>query len=299
MSNPIPRLVGRRRLRATSRGFLADQKMTQPDPEPDPEGVVDGESLCPEQTARPSLWGDGGVSQSRELHFMGTVGRANTHVPRNYGPVSAETVTPEEQVERSERTRKANDRRATRRAADHAMEGLCNVYVVGILDEESDLDNAVRDVQCFGHRVSDAHLDVTGTRCRYVGVIVPQGPVLELRMLFSSTVPADVVLDCWAGGDELSVTMIEPDDIEQHVFDMGELTSRSRVGTHRFIRSKGPKPPVEVFHVADIEEAREIVRDLIAPDEPVLTSAQPFGHNPRATFRFNPIPDVGCRTELT
>lgn len=247
------------------------------------------ESLCPETQTDSSSLEDRQDGTRPVLHILPTVGRATTHYPRARTELVVEQLPPEEQELRSQRTREANDRRAVRRAADHAMESVCTVLLVGILNEQDDGGCAVEEAQRFGHRLSDAQLALTGLRCRYVGVVVRRGLLFELHMLVSSDVSVELASQCWQGSHDLSIGSIDRDEIEGAVFDLAELDGGERLGSHRFIRTRGPRPQVETVEVSGIDDAREALRERIAPQEPRLVSAQPFGRNPRATFRFTPI----------
>ena len=289
MSFSGPRLAGRRLATATPRS--AGHKLTLSSPRSVHGGCVDGESLCPPGQAPPSLLGDGGAGGTPLLRSMLSIGRASLGRPRAIGFEPVDEVDPEEQQRRTARTRKANERRAVRRAADHAMESVCTVLMSGTLDETEDPRLAVREAQQFGHAISNTYGDAIGGRCRYVGVVVTEGPIFRLHMVLSRDVSEDLIEECWTGCDDLSVSMIDRAEIERTVYEMAEMGSGRRLGSHRFIRSRGPRPAAVVVEVADIDEAREILCQQIAPQEPVLVSASPFGRSPHATFRFAPITD--------
>ena len=106
--------------------------------------------------------------------------------------------------------------------------------------------------------------------------------------LFSANLDPELIREFWPYGAIDEIVEIPEELIEEKVGYMADNIQQGRISHSRFFRSRGPREEKLVIPVESVEEAREGLADMIAPHKPSLRTAQPFGDNPRVTFRFKP-----------
>lgn len=256
---------------------------------------LDNEYLCEHSDDENDHQTTSSSSQGSQLehHIDLAAGRSSIHRRRaNYFP-SVPEVREEEQTERSVRSEEANLRKATIRAVDVARSEDCALWVTLTVDDLHEGQLSPKEVSSYFAKVSRKHRRRTGEHLHYVGVIGTHGNRTHVHALLSRDTDRVVVRDAWPFGAEAEIIEIQDDMIEAKVRYMANNIRDFRLSVGRFFRSRGARSEKLVMPVESVEEAREQLVDLIGPDQPRLVSAQPFGGNPRYSFRFTPLREQG------
>lgn len=216
-------------------------------------------------------------------------GRASVSRPRQsyFGEPTA--VPPEEQAERTRRSREANARSAARSAADHAIAADCGFWATYTFAAPILWEEAAKASQEFLKAASRQHSIATGDHLYYVGVVDVSQTQPHLHVLMSRSTDQEMLREMWTHGVVESVALIPTEMIEQKVNYMKNRVLHVRATPSRFLRTRGLDLGVTREGVSDFEHARDVLRDQIAPVSPRVVSAQPFGGNPRLGFRFTPL----------
>lgn len=246
-------------------------------------------------------------SQDRRYRVDGLVlttvrhaGRASVSRPRKSYFGEPTEVSPEEQAERSRRSREANARSAARTAADHAIAADCGLWATFTFALPVTWTEAAEASQRFLSASSRRFHTTTGGHLHYVGVVDVSQAEPHLHVLVSRGADEGMLRELWTQGSVESVARIPTEMIEQKVNYMKNRVLHVRATPSRFLRSRGLDLGITREDVSDFEHAREVLRDRIAPESPRIVSARPFGGNPRLGFRFKPLspsegPDGGHR----
>ena len=275
-------------------------KLTLTTPSLQVTGELDSEALCVQPTE--SSVGPGATEEMiintlprakrKVLTIIRAAGRASmaTHRPRRFAAVPP--VDQEQQLERSRRSRQANDRRAFRKAADRAIATNCRTWItLSVRTEHLELD--LTDARKkFLKSIRKVHSQTSQSRLAYVGAQVTEDGRPHIHLVISGEFNADEVRECWPYG-YVHVQRISNLQIEQKVGYMIKNQSNGRSTHSRLFTSRGANLEREEIPVVDLEDARDQLRDRITPQEPRLVNASLFGGFPRASFRFDPIREEG------
>ena len=223
-----------------------------------------------------------------EHHIYLRAGRSSVHRPRQtYFPPVPE-VSDEEQHERSARSEEANLRKAALSVRDHLVSEDCRLWVHLTVDDLHLGQLTPVSMSDFMNKLSRAHKKKTGEHFHYGAVIGTHGRGPHVHGLFSTNLDPELIRELWPYGAVDKIVEIPEELIEEKVGYMADNIQQGRISHSRFFRSRGPREEKLVIPVESIEEAREGLADMIAPHKPSLRTAQPFGDNPRVTFRFKP-----------
>jgi len=223
------------------------------------------------------------------LKTLPQVGRATVSRPRSKYFGATQPLSEAEQLERSRRSSEANRRAATRSAADHAIAADCGTWVTLTFDHEITWDEAAEHSRRYLDGVVRDHRRRIGSQCHYVAIVDVTQSRPHLHAVLSRGVDRERIEGLWTHGAVRSVEEIHRDAIEQKVRYMSKRIKNVRATPQRFLRSRGFRITEETSRVSNLEEARDILADRVAPHVPRLSSAQPFGGHPRITFRFQPL----------
>lgn len=251
-------------------------------PDFESEGMTDDPSLTRTIHILPTQ------EQDLLLHVRPGAGRATVSRPRGSYFTPRPALTPAEQEERSARSRAANRRRAFREAADYAIEMDCRLWITLTFDDQHD-DFVAKD-ECGGYlqRVARAYKKQTGKNFHYRGVVATHGGRPHLHALVSVDADPDLLREKWRYGAIDFITEIDADEVEGKVRYMLRNIEGGRKTYARFLGSRGERTEILVAPVNDFDEAREVLRDIIHPHEPVIVYSQPFGVRQRMGFKFPP-----------
>ena len=216
-------------------------------------------------------------------------GRASVSRSRQSYFVEPTEVSPEEQAKRSRRSREANARSAARSAADHAIAADCGLWATFTFAGPISWEQAAIASREFLSEASRRHSSTTGDRLYYVGVVDVSQAQPHLHILMSRSADGETLRELWTHGIVESVALIPSELIEQKVNYMKNRVLEVRATRSRFLRTRGLDLGIIQEDVSDFEQARNVLRDQIAPVTPRVVSAQPFGGNPRLGFRFTPL----------
>ena len=223
------------------------------------------------------------------LYVRPQAGRAVVFTPRDQYFAPLEEVPALEQLERSKRSREANNRRAVVRARDHVKETDCRIWVSATFDDlHIDLD-PVAESREYLARLAKEHQRETGEHLHYLGVVASHDARNHLHVLLSADVDPQLVREQWRCGSEMAVTLLDEDLVEEKVGYMHKNIVSERATYGRFLRSRGGRGETLMIPVNDFDEARAVLEDIVYPIIPRLISAQPFGGHPRMNFRFSSI----------
>lgn len=224
------------------------------------------------------------------LKTLPQVGRATVSRARSKYFDFREPLSEEEQRERSRRSSEANLRAATRRAADHAVAADCGTWLTLTFDREVTWDEAAEHARQYLDTVARDHRKRRGAPCHYAAIVDVSQSNPHLHAVLSRGVEMERVIGFWRHGAVETIEEIHRDLVEQKIRYMSSRVKYVRATRQRFLRSRGLRIVKELNPVANLDDARDMLADRIAPQTPRLTSAQPFGGYPRITFRFQPIP---------
>lgn len=223
-----------------------------------------------------------------EHHIYLRAGRSSVHRPRQtYFPPVPE-VSDEEQRERSARSEEANLRKAALSVRDHLVAEDCRLWVHLTVDDLHLGQLTPVSMSDFMNKLSRAHKKKTGEHLYYGAVIGTHGRGPHVHGLFSANLDPELIRELWPYGAIDEIVEIPEELIEEKVGYMADNIRQGRISHSRFLRSRGPRQEKLVIPVESVEEAREGLADMIAPHRPSIRTAQPFGDNPRVTFRFKP-----------
>jgi hypothetical protein len=285
-------------------GIVADiahrlrSKLTPDPPDELPDDRLDSESSypqgaehTPEATARDPTAGHI-ASGELVLRAIKPVGRAT--IFRRRASYSFAPGADDDSGTASERGQAANRRRAVRRAADHALASNCTLWVTLTFDDQHRTDDPRGEWERYSRRLAYHHKKDTGRPLQYVGVISAGPDNREhVHVLLSHDIDPDLVREQWPNGHQVDIQEIPVEDIEPRVHYMAHNVDMSRVTFARFIRSRSSGIEIEDIPVDGIEHGRQVLEDLVQPTRVRLERAQPFGSQPGARFRFDPIRDDG------
>ena len=198
-------------------------------------------------------------------------------------------VSPEEQAERSRRSLEANARSAARSAADHAIAADCGLWATFTFAGPVSWEQAAKASREFLGEASRHHSSTTGDHLYYVGVVDVSQAQPHLHVIMSRSADRETLRELWTHGTVESVALIPSELIEQKINYMKNRVLEVRATPSRFLRTRGLDLGITQEDVSDFEQARDVLRDQIAPVSPRVVSAQPFGGNPRLGFRFTPL----------
>lgn len=224
------------------------------------------------------------------LRTIKAVGRATIFRQR-----SSYSFTPGEDDDSStarERGQAANNRRAIRRAADHAIASHCTTWVTLTFDDEHRTEDPHAEWERYSRRLAYHYKKDSGRPLRYVGVISAAPDHREhVHVLLPHDIDPELIREQWPNGHQVHIQEIKIDEVEQRTRYMARHVDHSRVTFGRFIRSRSSCIEVEDIPVEDFEHGRQVLEDLVQPACVRLERMQPFGSQPGARFRFDPIHD--------
>jgi len=99
----------------------------------------------------------------------------------------------------------------------------------------------------------------------------------------------EILRDEWRNGLIQEIVPISRDEVDEKVRYMMSNVAEHRLTPQRFLCSKGGREAPIVVPTTGVYHARSIITDIVYPSTVHITSAQPFGGNPRITYRFKPI----------
>ena len=235
----------------------------------------------------------GNCNRQLILKVLKDVGRASIYRLRErYFATFNETLTPEEALERSQRTEEANARKARRSAADEAMRNSCQTWTTLTFDDAHRTDRPQKAFRSFLRRLRERYKRKTGKTLKYVAVIAHDENGREhAHALFSHDIDPHDIQEAWTHGHIYEITMIEKSEIEEKVGYMAKNIEYGRVTFGRFIRSRTEHEPGEIIPVDDVYDARKTLEDLIHPHIPRVVQSRLFGFFTSVSFRFTPIPN--------
>ena len=264
--------------------------------------VLDTDESCQQNTsnqAKPeprrfpfsAIASTGNSNRQLILKILKDVGRASIYRQRErYFATFNETLTPEEALERSQRTEEANARKARRSAADEAMRNSCRTWTTLTFDDAHRTDRPQKAFRSFLRRLRERYERKTGKALKYVAVIAHDEYGREhVHALFSHDVDPQDIQEAWNHGHIYEITKIEKSEIEEKVGYMEKNIEYGRVTFARFIRSRTPHEPGETIPVDDVYDARKTLEDLIHPHIPRVVQSRLFGFFTSVSFRFPPI----------
>jgi hypothetical protein len=223
-----------------------------------------------------------------EHHINLRAGRSSVHRPRStYFPPVPE-VDEDEQRVRSTRSDEANLRKATLSVRDLLVAEDCRLWVGLTADDQHLGQLTPKSMSDFTNKLSRAHKKKTGEHLHYGAVIGTHGRGPHVHGLFSTNLDPDLIRELWPYGAVDEIVEIPEELIEEKVGYMADNIRQGRISHSRYFRSRGSRQEKLVIPVESVEEAREGLADMIAPNRPSIRTAQPFGDNPRVTFRFKP-----------
>lgn len=269
-------------------------KLTHAASRDDSQEVLDNEAVCSGEIGHEltnvsvdnenNLWSP---SRERILCVYPTVGRATISTPRSNTFRELSELDPPAQLERSKRSKAANDRRAARRAADHAIHSRCNWWITATFDNEHLHLDSVAEKDRFLGALEVARRQRGLPKLSYVGVIATIDCRQHVHLLISRDSDESEIRRLWTAGFISVKRLGGKSDIVEKVRYMLKNLKSGRVTSGRFFRSRG-NVPCNRYPVKDRRQAQDTLSDVIYPRVARLTSAQPFGGNPRVTFEFDP-----------
>ena len=233
----------------------------------------------------------GNCNRQLILKVLKDVGRASIYRLRErYFATFNETLTPEEALERSQRTEEANARKARRSAADEAMRNSCRTWTTLTFDDAHRTDRPQKVFRSFLRRLRERYKRKTGKTLKYVAVIAfDENGREHAHALFPHDVDPHDIQEAWIHGHIHEIIMIEKSEIEEKVGYMAKNIEYGRVTFGRFIRSRTEHEPGEIIPVDDVYDARKTLEDLIHPHIPRVVQSRLFGFFTSISFRFPPI----------
>jgi hypothetical protein len=238
--------------------------------------------------------GVGRYSQRQlKIKILKKAGRATIYRERlNYFLPVNPNVTDAEKAGRSLRSKEANLRSATRRAADEALENDCTMWVTLTFDDAHRSDGPAGEYRAALRRLSERYKRKTGKPLKHVAVVGTSPAGREhVHALLSGDVDPQDISEVWHNGHDLKIKEIDSDEIEEKVGYMAKHIRQGRVTLARFIRSRTARGEEIQIPIKDIDEGRQVLMDEIHPHKPRLVRSNLFGAVTNIAYRFPPIRD--------